>query len=64
MDEIRCGRCSKKLAAGEYVKLQIKCPRCGALNEFLRVESPTPARLERQGKDAHDDGEARPQGPR
>ncbi|MDP1980464.1 Com family DNA-binding transcriptional regulator [Undibacterium sp.] len=34
MQEIRCGNCSKKLGAGEYIRLSIKCPRCKALNEL------------------------------
>jgi phage FluMu protein Com len=34
VQEIRCGYCSRKLGVGEYVKLQIKCPRCGTLNHF------------------------------
>ena len=32
MDEIRCGACGKKLGAGIYQTLQIKCPRCNTLN--------------------------------
>ncbi|MBV5296279.1 MAG: Com family DNA-binding transcriptional regulator [Curvibacter lanceolatus] len=45
MEEIRCGACSRKLGEGEYTRLVIKCPRCGAMNS-LRAQSPTP---ERQG---------------
>jgi phage FluMu protein Com len=43
LKEIRCGQCQRKLAEGEYVRLNIKCPRCGALN-VLRALSPTPER--------------------
>ncbi|WP_150614824.1 Com family DNA-binding transcriptional regulator [Pandoraea terrigena] len=43
MQEIRCGSCNRKLGEGEYVRLSIKCARCGTLN-FLRAESPIPAR--------------------
>ncbi|WP_083300963.1 Com family DNA-binding transcriptional regulator [Jeongeupia sp. USM3] len=39
MDEIRCGHCRKLLARGHYLHLQIKCPRCGAIND-LRAASP------------------------
>ncbi|MDR8025575.1 Com family DNA-binding transcriptional regulator [Burkholderia cenocepacia] len=42
MQDIRCGSCNRKLGAGEYVRLNIKCPRCGAMN-ILRATSPLPA---------------------
>ncbi|WP_341771784.1 Com family DNA-binding transcriptional regulator [Burkholderia ambifaria] len=42
MQDIRCGSCNRKLGAGEYVRLTIKCPRCGAMN-ILRAASPLPA---------------------
>ncbi|MFV4205473.1 Com family DNA-binding transcriptional regulator, partial [Mycobacterium tuberculosis] len=41
--EVRCGHCSKKLAVAIFVRLDIKCPRCGTLN-VLRAESPSPER--------------------
>ncbi|MDP3324252.1 MAG: Com family DNA-binding transcriptional regulator [Hydrogenophaga sp.] len=40
MNEIRCGACSRKLATGQFIHLEIKCPRCGTLNH-LRAESPS-----------------------
>ena len=43
MLEIRCGHCRKLLCRGEYLRLEIKCPRCGALNQ-LRTGSPEPER--------------------
>ncbi|WP_176648841.1 Com family DNA-binding transcriptional regulator [Duganella sp. SG902] len=43
MKEIRCGNCHRKLAEGEYTRLNIKCPRCGTMNQ-LRTESPEPER--------------------
>ncbi len=39
MNEIRCGACRRKLGEGEYVRLAIKCPRCGALNTFQSAPS-------------------------
>lgn len=45
MTEVRCGKCSKKLAEGNFQSLSIKCPRCGTLN-FL---SATGAKSERHG---------------
>lgn len=39
LEEIRCGSCARKLGMGCYTRLDIKCPRCGALN-ILRA---TPA---------------------
>ncbi len=41
MFDIRCGKCKKKLAYGEYIKLEIKCPRCGAFNHLKASEPPT-----------------------
>lgn len=46
MEEIRCGACTRKLGAGVFTHLVIKCPRCGAMNT-LRATSPTPERPER-----------------
>lgn len=50
LEEIRCGSCTRKLGMGCYTRLEIKCPRCGAMN-LLRASaadrsspSPTPAR--------------------
>lgn len=40
---IRCGQCRKKLAVGCYIELQIKCPRCGAMN-YLKAGSLSPER--------------------
>ena len=37
MNEIRCANCNKKLAMADYKRLEIKCPRCGALN-LLKAE--------------------------
>ncbi|MEO8119538.1 MAG: Com family DNA-binding transcriptional regulator [Rhodoferax sp.] len=44
MQEIRCGQCQRKLAEAEFVRLSIKCPRCGTLND-VRAMSPQPERL-------------------
>ncbi|MDO8654177.1 MAG: Com family DNA-binding transcriptional regulator [Undibacterium sp.] len=44
MQDIRCGNCHKKLAEGEYRRLNIKCPRCSTLNQ-LSAASATPERL-------------------
>lgn len=42
-DPIRCGACGRKLAEGQYLRLSIKCPRCGTINH-LRATRPTPER--------------------
>ncbi|MBE2242377.1 MAG: Com family DNA-binding transcriptional regulator [Burkholderiaceae bacterium] len=34
MKDIRCGACSRKLGVGEFARLVIKCPRCGAMNSI------------------------------
>ena len=41
MNEIRCGACSRKLGEGEYTRLVIKCPRCGAMNQFQSAKRDT-----------------------
>ncbi|ACO74734.1 Com translational regulator [Laribacter hongkongensis HLHK9] len=38
LTDIRCGQCGRKLAAGRYIEISIKCPRCGALNHLKAVE--------------------------
>ncbi|MGT2495027.1 Com family DNA-binding transcriptional regulator [Cupriavidus basilensis] len=55
MQEIRCGSCNRKLGAGEYSRLAIKCPRCGTMN-VLRAESPAPEsqRASHNGDRGHD----------
>ena len=40
MTEIRCGACERLLAKGSVVRLEIKCPRCKALNH-VRAENPS-----------------------
>ncbi|MGH8759130.1 MAG: Com family DNA-binding transcriptional regulator [Burkholderiales bacterium] len=47
MQDVRCGSCGKKLAVGAYQRLQIKCPRCGCLNDLRAgdtTQSPQPER--------------------
>lgn len=39
METVRCGSCGKKLAEAEYIRLSIKCPRCGVINQ-LKVTEP------------------------
>ncbi|WP_331428941.1 Com family DNA-binding transcriptional regulator [Delftia sp. ZNC0008] len=41
MEEIRCGSCRRKLAEGEYTRLSIKCPRCGAFNQLSASSAPS-----------------------
>lgn len=43
MQVLRCGSCNRKLGMGEYSRLEIKCPRCGTLNQ-LRAVRPKPER--------------------
>ncbi|WP_366143628.1 Com family DNA-binding transcriptional regulator [Zoogloea sp.] len=40
METIRCGKCNRKLGEGEYTRLNIKCPRCGTLNQLKAIEPP------------------------
>lgn len=41
MQEVRCGHCQRKLAEAEFVRLKIKCARCGTLNDVRAIEPPT-----------------------
>ncbi|WP_390901543.1 Com family DNA-binding transcriptional regulator [Silvimonas soli] len=47
MQEVRCASCGKLLCRGIYTQIEIKCPRCRAMN-VLRTVSPQPERRERQ----------------
>ncbi|MCL1962370.1 MAG: Com family DNA-binding transcriptional regulator [Desulfovibrionaceae bacterium] len=42
-EQIRCGTCRRKLAEGQYLRLSIKCRRCGTINR-LRATRPMPER--------------------
>ncbi|MFI5443671.1 Com family DNA-binding transcriptional regulator [Polaromonas sp. UC242_47] len=60
LEEIRCGSCQRKLGEGRYTSLNIKCPRCGALN-ILRAsaadpssQSAPPARRRASSKNGND----------
>ncbi len=35
MKEIRCRKCHRLLMKGEVVKIEIKCPKCGYIQNFL-----------------------------
>ncbi|PAT00713.1 MAG: hypothetical protein BSR46_00980 [Candidatus Dactylopiibacterium carminicum] len=34
MKEVRCANCNRKLAEADYSALNIKCPRCGVMNQL------------------------------
>lgn len=36
--EVRCIKCNRKLAEGEFINLSIKCSRCGTLNNLRAIE--------------------------
>jgi len=40
MQEVRCGTCNKLLAKASYQQIEIKCPRCRAINHLKAVEPP------------------------
>ncbi|WP_426713418.1 Com family DNA-binding transcriptional regulator [Chromobacterium violaceum] len=50
--DIRCGQCGRKLAAGRYIELIIKCPRCRTLNH-LKAESLQSERPGASNKESH-----------
>ncbi|WP_081733727.1 Com family DNA-binding transcriptional regulator [Methylomonas sp. 11b] len=43
MEIVRCGCCGRKLAEAEFIRLAIKCSRCGTLNDLKAVEPLTSA---------------------
>lgn len=50
MEDIRCGGCHRLLAkAADFRRLQIKCPRCGTVND-MRTGSSEPERQEAPAK--------------
>ncbi|MBU1350619.1 MAG: Com family DNA-binding transcriptional regulator [Gammaproteobacteria bacterium] len=53
MNEVRCGSCHRLLARAVFQCLEIKCPRCGTLNN-VRAASPQPERLGASNKTDHD----------
>ncbi|WP_370690878.1 Com family DNA-binding transcriptional regulator [Methylicorpusculum sp.] len=38
MEIVRCLNCNKKLAEAEFIRLSIKCSRCGAMNQLKATE--------------------------
>ncbi|MEQ1667120.1 MAG: Com family DNA-binding transcriptional regulator [Sulfuriferula sp.] len=44
MEIVRCSSCNKLLAKADFVQIEIKCPRCGTLNQ--KTQS---LKLERHG---------------
>ena len=56
MHEIRCGSCRRKLGEGEYTRLAIKCPRCGAFNQ-LSAPSAFPERQRASQSEGKDRGQ-------
>lgn len=41
MEDIRCGKCNRKLAVARFIEIEIKCPRCGTVNYQKAAEPPT-----------------------
>jgi len=35
---VRCNQCRKKLLEAEFIRISIKCPRCGYLNQLKAAE--------------------------
>jgi len=34
LDPIYCKKCRRKLLVGQIIKIEIKCPKCGYINNF------------------------------
>ncbi|MCI8274166.1 MAG: Com family DNA-binding transcriptional regulator [Lachnospiraceae bacterium] len=34
IEKIKCARCGRTLMLADYVKGEIKCPRCGEINQL------------------------------
>ncbi|MFD2664628.1 Com family DNA-binding transcriptional regulator [Halomonas halophila] len=61
MDEIRCTQCNRKLArASRYDRIEIKCPRCGHLNQRATSSRPVPKEAPRGYPDHSLDGRQAP----
>ncbi|MEW6562700.1 MAG: Com family DNA-binding transcriptional regulator [Pseudomonadota bacterium] len=58
--EIRCGSCNRKLADGEFIRLAIKCPRCGTLNQLMATSHPPARPGASTREETHHAGQARP----
>ncbi|WP_244617524.1 Com family DNA-binding transcriptional regulator [Sulfurimicrobium lacus] len=50
---VRCGSCNRKLAEAEYIRLSIKCPRCGAINQ-MKASEPLISAARPPDLEAHD----------
>ncbi|WP_230680872.1 zinc finger domain-containing protein [Paracidovorax cattleyae] len=67
MLEVRCGSCHKLLARADGI-VEIKCPRCGALNHWRAGaadrsgQSPKPERLRASSPRTKDDATEKPTG--
>lgn len=59
MKEVRCGKCHKKLAEGDYRTLAIKCPRCGTLNHWSDQSAQTQS-VTNAPEGTHRDAQPRP----
>ncbi|WP_292950135.1 Com family DNA-binding transcriptional regulator [Neptuniibacter sp. UBA847] len=51
MQNIRCNQCNKLLAKAIFQQLEIKCSRCGHINE--RASSPEGMDTQSHGKASH-----------
>ncbi len=40
MEDVRCYDCGRKLAVADFKEIQIKCPRCKALNHHVKATEP------------------------
>lgn len=59
MQTVRCGKCSKMLAKADFVRIEIKCPRCGTLNQMMSASNTSPERLGASiRKEAHHEQES------
>ncbi|MGA5655274.1 Com family DNA-binding transcriptional regulator [Rahnella contaminans] len=38
MPEIRCLKCNKLLFKGQFIEIEVKCPRCGHLSKMSAPE--------------------------
>lgn len=54
--DFRCARCAKLLARAKGAdRIEIKCPRCGAINTLLRAARPESESLRAPDRDARDE---------
>ena len=62
MNDIRCGKCGRLLAKADFEQLEIKCPRCRAMNILKATEPRTRTPLSVEKSEANNGNEEKKAG--